>query len=582
MFLLFSWCPALEATMFFRTKTSGPRTYLQVVENRWEGGRSRQRVVATLGRLDQLQESGQLDALLVSGARLARSVLLLSEHAQGRLPTISIRHIGPALVFQRLWQLTGCQHVIEQLLKGRRFEFPIERAVFLTVLHRLFDPGSDRAADKWKESYQIDGCEDLQLHHLYRAMGWLGDELPRKEQAHKTPLAPRCNKDLIEEGLFARRRDLFTQLQLVFFDTTSIYFEGQGGETIGQRGYSKDHRPDLKQMIVGAVLDGQGRPICCELWPGNTADVTTLIPVVDRLRSRFGVTKVCIVADRGMISKETIEELEKEERGWQYILGARMRSQNEVKDEVIARAGRYRLVHPQRTTSEDPAPLKVKEVRVEGRRYIVCRNDDEARKDAADRQAIVASLREKLATGEKSLVGNKGYRRYLAATGPDHFRIDEAKIEEEARYDGKWVLRTNMDLDTAEVALQYKRLWMVEAWFRSCKSLLQTRPIYHKCDETIRGHVFCSFLALVLRQELEARLAKDDHDFEWADVIQDLDRLQIVEVDQDGKRFLLRSEVQGTCGSVFKAAGVAVPPTVQQARPDPATLEPDPGATPRM
>ena len=224
-------------------------------------------------------------------------------------------------------------------------------------------------------------------------------------------------------------------------------------------------------------------------------------------------------------------------------------------------------------TSDDPSPLKVKEVRVEGRRYVVCLNEDEARKDAADREAIVASLREKLRSGEKSLVGNKGYRRYLAATGPDHFRIDEAKIKEEARYDGKWVLRTNTDLDTAEVALQYKRLWMVEAWFRSSKSLLQTRPIYHKCDETIRGHVFCSFLALVLRQELEARLAEDGHEFEWADVIQDLDRLQMVEVEQDGKRFLLRSEVQGTCGTVFRAAGVAVPPTVRQVPSAPPATE---------
>ena len=355
---------------------------------------------------------------------------------------------------------------------------------------------------------------------------------------------------------------------MVFFDTTSIYFEGEGGETIGQRGHSKDHRPDLKQMIVGAVLDGQGRPICCELWPGNTTDVTTLIPVVDRLRSRFGVTKVCIVADRGMISKETIEELEKEERGWQYILGARMRSQNEVKDEVLARAGRYRVVHPERQTSEDPAPLKVKEVEVEGRRYIVCLNEDEARKDAADRGAIVASLQEKLRSGEKSLVGNKGYRRYLSSTGPNHFQIDEAKIKEEARYDGKWVLRTKADLDAAEVALQYQRLWMVEAWFRSSKSLLQTRPIYHKCDETIRGHVFCSFLALVLRQELQSRLEERGSKFEWADVIADLDRLQTVEVEQHGKRFLLRSDVQGTCGKVFQAAGVAIPPTVQQLEAD--------------
>jgi len=565
--------------MFFRTKTSGPRSYLQIVENRWEEGRTRQRVVATLGRLDHLQQDGRLDALLASGARLSQSVLLLSAHAQGHLPTITTRRIGPALLFQRLWQETGCQRVIERLLAGRRFEFDVERAVFLTVLHRLFASGSDRAADKWRQDYQIDGCDALQLHHLYRAMAWLGEELPDDQQAGKTPFAPRCIKDRIEEDLFAHRRDLFTGLQLVFFDTTSIYFEGNGGEDLGQRGFSKDHRPDLYQMVVGAVLDAHGRPLCCELWPGNTTDVTTLIPVVDRLRGRFGIGRVCIVADRGMISRETIEALERDERGWQYILGARMRSQNEVKDEVLSRAGRYRVVHPKRVNSDDPSPLKVKEVWVGERRYVVCLNEDEARKDAADREAIVAALREQLRSGDKSLVGNKGYRRYLGGGDSPGFRIDEAKIAEEARYDGKWVLRTNTDLDSAEVALQYKRLWMVEHWFRSCKTLLQTRPIYHRCDETIRGHVFCSFLALVLRQELQARLEERGHELEWADVICDLDRLQMVEVEQDGKRFRLRSEVQGTCGKVFQAVGVALPPTVQQAPVTTSGQGAAPGAT---
>jgi hypothetical protein len=553
--------------MFFRTKTSGPRSYLQIVENRWEGGRPRQRVLATLGRLDHLRQSGQLDALLASGARLAESVLLLSAHAKGQLPTITTQRIGPALVFERLWRETGCRQVIERLLDVRRFEFDVERAVFLTVLHRLFAPGSDRAADKWKADYRIDGCEALDLHHLYRAMAWLGEPLPGDQQAGQTPFAPRCTKDRIEEGLFAQRRDLFSGLQLVFFDTTSIYFEGEGGQDIGRRGYSKDHRPDLYQMIVGAVLDGQGRPICCELWPGNTADVTTLIPVADRLRSRFGIRSVCIVADRGMVSRETIDALEQDERGWKYILGARMRSQHEVRDEVLSRAGRYRVVHPPRVTGDDPSPLKVKEVRVEGRRYVICLNEDEARTDAADRAAIVAALREQLRRGDKALVGNKGYRRYLSATGPEHFRIDEAKVAEDARYDGKWVLRTNTELDAAEVALQYKRLWVVERWFRSCKTLLQTRPIYHRCDETIRGHVFCSFLALVLRQELQTRLEERGDDPEWADVISDLDRLQFVEVEQDGKRFRLRTEARGSCGKVFQAVGVALPPTVQQAPP---------------
>jgi hypothetical protein len=553
--------------MFFRVKTSGPRSYLQVVENRWEAGQSRQRVVATLGRLDQLQQSGQLDALLVSGARLAQNVLLLSAHANGQLPTITARRIGSPLVFERLWRDTGCQQVIRLLLQGRRFEFDVERAVFLTVLHRLIDPGSDRAADKWKADYPVEGADALQLHHLYRAMAWLGEELPDDQQADKTPFAPRCTKDRIEEDLFAHRRDLFSDLQLVFFDTTSIYFEGEGGQDIGRRGYSKDHRPDLYQMVVGAVLDGQGRPICCELWPGNTADVSTLIPVVDRLRGRFGVRRVCIVADRGMISQETIAALEQDDRGWQYILGARMRSQNEVKEEVLSRAGRYRVVHPPRVRSDDPSPLKVKEVWVDGRRYVVCLNEDEARKDAADREAVVTALRERLRRGDTSLVGNKGYRRYLSSGGPDHFRVDDAKVAEDARYDGKWVLRTNTGLDTAEVALQYKQLWTVEQWFRSSKSLLQTRPIFHRCDEAIRGHVFCSFLALVLRQELQSRLETRGHEFEWADVISDLERLQVVEVEQDGKRFLLRSELQGTCGRVFQAVGVAIPLTVQQVEP---------------
>ena len=201
-------------------------------------------------------------------------------------------------------------------------------------------------------------------------------------------------------------------------------------------------------------------------------------------------------------------------------------------------------------------------------------------KDAADRAAIVTALREQLRSGDKSLVGNKGYRRYLSGDDSPHFRVDEAKLAEDARYDGKWVLRTNTELDTAEVALQYKRLWAVEHWFRSCKSLLQTRPIYHKCDETIRGHVFCSFLALVLRQELQARLEERGHELEWADVICDLDRLQVVEVEQDGKRFLLRSEAQGTCGKVFQAVGVALPPTVQQVSPPTPGGDAAPSATP--
>lgn len=551
--------------MFFRQKRSGQHVYLQIVENRWDKGRSRQRVVATVGRLDQLRQSGQLDGLLQSGAKFAEAVMVLSAHRHGQVPAICQHRIGPALIFGRLWDELEIPQVIERLLAGRRFELPLERILFLTVLHRLFVSGSDRSCVlNWKERYTIPGIGGVGLHQVYRAMAWLGDRLPEEQQAGATPFAPRSTKDVFEEALFAGRRDLFSHLELVFFDTTSIYFEGRGGEELGQYGNSKDHRPDCRQMVVAAVLDGQGRPICCELWPGNVTDVKTLIPVVDRLRQRFRIGSITIVADRGMISRETIAQLQSEDRGVHFILGARLRSVKEIREEVLSRGGRYREVRGERQKSSDPSPLKVKEIRVADRRYVVCLNEEQARKDRADREAIVASLREQLKHGDKSLVGNKGYRKYLSREGP-HFTIDEAQVKWEERFDGKWVLQTDLEELTAEeTALQYKQLWMVEEMFRAAKTLLETRPIFHKCDETIRGHVFCSFLALVLRKELLDRLEAQGETLEWAEVLRDLEALEYTEVESQGKRFLLRSDLGDTTAVVFRAASVAVPPSIQK------------------
>ena len=507
--------------MYFRRKTSAGRAYLQIVESRREGDQVRQQVIATLGRYEDLQASGQLERLLRSGARFAAKAMVLSAAADDATSKIAVRRIGPALVFERLWQETGCRAVIGDLASARGQKFALERAVFLTVLHRLFVSGSDRAAERWREDYAIDGVAGLDLHHLYRAMAWLGEELPEKEQDGRTPFAPRCRKDVIEERLFAHRRDLFTRLDLVFMDTTSLYFEGAGGATLGRHGFSKDHRPDLKQMILAVLIDGDGRPVCSEMWPGNTADVTTLIPVIDRLSRRFAITRVCVVADRGMISAETMAELAA--RGLFYILGVRERTDKLVRDLVL----------------DDPAPFapltltkrgkdtdyEAKTVTLAGRRYIVCRNHQEAVKDAADRAAIVAALERALAKGDKALVGNTGYRRYLKTITADHFAIDPAKVEEDKKFDGIFVLRTNTELAALDAMLCYKQLWTVEQTFRTSKHLLSTRPIFHKRDETIRGHVFCSFLALVLKKALEDHIAALGRDSSWPEIIADLDSL---------------------------------------------------------
>jgi transposase len=544
--------------MFFRVKSAGSYQYLQIVHSVRQGEKVRQQVFGTLGRLDELKASGRLEALMRSGLRHCENFAVIDAHAAGETQAVTVERIGPDLVFGRLWKECGIEEVIQSLLQARRYDFDVERAIYLTVLHRLFASGSDRAAERWREDYLIPGTETLELHHLYRAMAFLGQEI--EPTGKKTLGSPRCLKDLIEEELFERRRDLFTEVDLVFFDTTSLYFEGCGGESIGKRGHNKDHRPDLYQMVVGMALDVEGRPICCEMWPGNTADVKTLIPIVKRMRERFRLREITVVADRGIVSQATLEAFEKSDPPVRYIVGVRMRRQKEVNTSVLGSRARWFESVPERSNAKDPAPLKVKEVWVKERRYVVCLNEEERRKDAHDREAIVAHLKEQLRNGDKSLVGNKGYRRYLKVEGSGHFVVDEKQVKAEERYDGIWVLRTNTVYDTETVAHVYKALWAVEDIFRTSKSILETRPIYHKRDETIRGHVFCSFLALVLKQELESRIKQAGLQWEWKEVIRGLDALQQVEANFQGRRFLLRSQLTADASQALRATGVAIPP----------------------
>ena len=545
--------------MFVRIKKSGPHQYLQFVENRRENGKVAQRVIATLGRLDQMTEKGEVEALVRSLSRFSeKTLLILSDKSK---VSASAQKIGPALIFERLWKELGIGAIVSSLVADRKFGFSVERALFLTVLHRLFVSGSDRGCEKWRRDYRIEGAEGIALHQLYRAMAFLGEEVSNQEDRTH---APRCTKDVIEERMFDHRRNLFTDLDLVFLDTTALYFEGEGCKTIGERGHSKDHRPDLNQMVVGALLDDRGRPLACEMWPGNTADVASTIPVVTRLKKRFGANRFCIVADRGMISKATMLALEKEKLS--YILGVRMRLVKEVKTEVLLDDAPYEEVYPEGAHSKDPSPLKVKEVVVGDTRYIVCKNERQARRDEADRNTIVESLKEKIKKAPAQLISNKGYRSFLTITNKS-VALDVEKIKADGRYDGIWVLTTNTKLKAREVALKYKELWMVEHTFRDMKSVIDTRPIYHKRDETIRGHVFCSFLALVLKKELDDRLVSQGFQFEWADIKQDLKALQEVILEENDSKLAVRTECQGVCGKVFKATGVAVPPTIRFLQP---------------
>jgi hypothetical protein len=553
--------------MFFRLKKSGQRSYVQIVENKREGAAVHQSVIANLGRADELAASGALASLLASGAKLTDQVLLLNSlevDADGAL-SVAAKRIGGPMLFGRIWERLGIADVLADLLKERAFEFPVERAAFVATLHRLFVSGSDRDCAAWMEDYDIPGAEGLDLHHFYRAMAWLGEEL---EEKPAEALAPRCVKDLIEERLFERRRDLFTDLSAVFMDTTSLSFYGEGGETLGEHGYSKDYRPDLKQMILGLIVDGEGRPICTEMWPGNTADVTTLLPVVDRLRQRFSIGRVCVVADRGMISAATIAGLE--ERKLEYILGARERSDAVVRKIVLENDDPFVPLLVERKAGE--TQLFVKQVKVEGNRYVVCRNEEEAEKDRKDREAIVAALDAQLKKGDKALIGNSAYRRYLRKVGAKDqrsFEIDAGKLAEEARFDGIFVLRTNAKITPLQAVLRYRDLLQVEDLFRRTKAIMRTRPIFHSSDAAIRGHVFCSFLALSMQKHLDDLAREAGLAPEWKDLLRDLDRLAQVRIRHRSADWLVRTDAAPSIATLFRRAHLALPPRARQARPPP-------------
>jgi hypothetical protein len=524
--------------MFVRNKRSvgrgGEYEYLQIVRTYREGGKVRQQIIGTLGRRDRLLASGELDGLLRSLAGFSQKLRVVEAVRESGLAARTAKTWGPALVFGRLWERQGLPEILGKLAQSRKFEFDVERAAFALALQRLCAPGSDLQGSGWVQTVEAPGLEGLALQHFYRTTAFLAQVRPD-----------------LEGALFRRDRNLFNQaLDLVFIDTTSLYCYRDEETELRRRGYSRDRRPELPQLVLCVAVDSQGWPIAWEVFPGNTADGAALGQVVALLRERFHIDKVVVVADRGMISKETLKLLTSHATApFDYVLGCKLRRSKEVREEVLSRGGRYHKVADN---------LEVKEVRVKDRRYVVCRNLKAAQKDAAAREALVENLARE---GEKGLMGNRGFARFLK-TVKNSVSLDEAALAADARLDGKFVLTTNTEMPTDQVALTYKSLWRVERTFREQKSTLEVRPLYHQRDHTCIGHIVASFLALRLEVDLQRRLDKRGAEVSWPDLMRDLKQVQSVIVELDGHSYQLRTDLVGAAHQAFAAAGVRPPSTV--------------------
>ena len=523
-----------------RNKDGSARVYLYLCRNYMSGGKERQELVAKLGRMDILQGSGTLDRLIASLTRYSEHCWVDVE-GEGRLS--QGQGYGTALVLRRLWEHLGLDKQLTQLQGETEVRFSLEEAAFAMVLHRILDPGSKRRTHSWmhKAVYRPEFGE-IDLHHLYRAL----DYLIR-------------SKDNIEQALFARGRDLFCLgVDLVLFDTTLIHFEGRGPEGLAAFGRPGNY-PDCVKVLLGLVMTGDGFPVAHHVFPGNTADINAFRAALDDLRQRFPIRRVVVVADRGVVSEGIMEELEQavqkeQDKKIDYILGMRPRKNKEVSEQVLSRAGRYHKVSDN---------LWVKEVWVNGHRYVVCHNTEAEERDRKRREEIIERAREDLKKkSAKAFVLPRGLRRFVELVGGE-LVLKETAIREEARYDGKWVLRTNTNLPTGEVALAYKSLWQIEQAFRELKSGLEIRPVFLRLEDHVRGHILVCFLALVMEAALKRLLAATGSKSGYQEVLGDLAGVLAVRFEARGKAWLWRTELPGVANDAFHAVGLRPPQRVQ-------------------
>src|SRR5664280_305737 len=528
--------------------------YLSLAHNEWDhaAGRSKVRILFNFGREDGLDPAairrliGSLSRALPAGEALAAAM-------PSELRYLESRPLGGAHLLDGLWHRLGIGEIMARLLRGRRLDPAAERTLFAMVANRALEPLSKLSCATWvSERVTIPGLEALSDDACYRAMDWLLQIEPE-----------------LAEGVYWSVANLLNlEVDLLFFDTTSTYFETDAadppseGAPAGFRtynGHSKDHRPDLPQVVIGLAVTREGIPIRVWTLPGNASDQVLIRSVKDDL-SAWRLGRVVWVTDRGFNSAENRRHLQR--AGGHYISGEKLRSESAEAKAALARQGRYHVV---------AGNLEVKEVILdEGTmrdRFIVCRNPSEAVRDAAIRERLLAQLeaaiagsddlvpatREKLACDLRATPTN---RRFLRTTKAGLLRIDRAAVAADAKLDGKFLLRTSdPTLSAADVALGYKQLLEVERGWRDMKTTLDLRPVHHRKEQRIRAHVLLCWLSLLL-----IRLAEQATGETWRNLRFELEKCHLGRFDGPAGEVAQRTELTARQAAIFTALDVPKPP----------------------
>jgi transposase len=542
-------------TISRKNKDGSTTTYVQLAHNAWDpkAGHAKAQVLYTFGRADSLDLEA-IRRLVKSLCRfLSPEEALQTQTALGK-ESPALRFLkslpqGGAFVLRALWERLELHHVLAQSLREREFQSPVEWAIFAMVANRALAPDSKRGVEEWvREDVALGNPAPISLQHLYRAMDFLREQ---KEQVQK-------------EVFFATADLLNLEVDLLFFDTTSTYVEREQEDEKGLKryGYSRDNRPDLPQVVIGLAVTKEGIPVRCWVLPGNTQDLTTVEKVKKDL-SGWKLSRCVWVMDRGMNSEQNRAILQ--QAGGHYIIGEKLRDNQAIHQEVLCGGGWFHKVRDN---------LQVKEVLVgkgeRRRRFVLVYNPEQAKKDQARREQLLQRIT--MAVG--SLVGSrkdpqKAVQRLLAhgKMGPylrqlksGKLKINRMKVRAEEALDGKYLLSTSDDsLSAEDVALGYKQLLEVERAFRTLKTTLDLRPLYHRKDERIEAHVFLCFLALLL-----VRIAERQTGQTWDRIRAVLERIHLGEFFSTDGRILQRTELTPDQIKLLKQLNIQSPAKVQK------------------
>ncbi len=511
-------------------------THLQLAESTWDPVKKRSQVhiLYNCGRGDDAAVAQRLQRLARSILRRVSPEEIVAENPSWKL--VNAWPYGDLYTLEQLWSRVGIAEVLAEQVGRRKFDFAVERAVFAMVANRACAPSSKLYCyEQWlQEDVSLSGTEKLELHHLYRAMDFL--------EAHK---------EAIEEAIYFRIADLFNvDVDLIFYDTTSLHFEtdeedqgvgeadhvhgsiSAGAKTykaLRKRGKSKNGREDVPQIVVGLAVTRDGFPVRHWVFPGNTVDVTTVKQVKADLKG-WQLSGCVFVGDAGMVSEDNLKRLSR--GGGKYIVCMPIHRGGEVAKEVLTRPGRFQEVADN---------LRVKEVVVgdgeRRRRYVVCHNPQEEKRQRQHREQVLKELEAELSTlrdcsteGHTKRVchlrASGRYGKYIRLTRGGKPAIDRARVRDHERLDGKFVVHSNDDtLNAEDMALGYKQLQRVEEAWRTLKSGLRLRPVYHHAPHRIHAHVFLTVLALLLE-----RIAEQACEDTWRNIRDDLKGIKLAQL----------------------------------------------------